>query len=218
MLDRVERLRDGTRVHVRAIDAADRQRLADGFARLSPESRYRRFFASAPRLTDAMLDRLTANDGWNRLALGAVLPAADGSDGESLGVARFARLADEPDTAEVAIAVIDAHQQRGVGRLLFAALIDAARERGIARFRASVLRENAPARAMVEHLADQLTVRDEGDCLVYDFVLPGVTDAAPGGVLGRLLRAAASGVHVVFRVLGVGEPEAPAGTTGGDAA
>ena len=59
---------------------------------------------------------------------------------------------------EVAVAVIDAKQRLGLGQLLLRALVDAARERGIRRFRATLLSENAPARSLLEGLADQFSV------------------------------------------------------------
>src|SRR5262245_37555867 len=124
------------------IGPADRARLAAGFAKLSPESRYRRFFTAMPRLPDHTLDRLVATDGWNHVAIGAEVASDDPAAAEGLGVAHFVRLPESPDVAEVAIAVIDARQRLGLGHLLLQALVTAARERGIRRFRATILGEN----------------------------------------------------------------------------
>jgi hypothetical protein len=44
-------LRDGSRVAIRPIEPDDREMLAEGFGRLSPESRYRRFFTPMPALS-----------------------------------------------------------------------------------------------------------------------------------------------------------------------
>src|SRR4051794_40181867 len=49
-------LPDGHRIIVRPIDTHDRPRLEAAFARLSTESRYRRFLASTPDLTPRQFD------------------------------------------------------------------------------------------------------------------------------------------------------------------
>ena len=123
------RLRDGTRVRMRPIGPADRARLAAGFQKLSRESRYRRFFTAMPELPEKMLDRLVATDGWKHVAIGAEVASDDPALAEGLGVARFVRLEDVPDVAEVAVAVIDEKQGLGLGTLLLSALVQAARER-----------------------------------------------------------------------------------------
>ncbi len=45
-------LRDGSRVHIRQLRHSDRQLLLRGFRRLTPESRYRRFLAPMPTLSE----------------------------------------------------------------------------------------------------------------------------------------------------------------------
>ena len=61
-----------------------------------------------------------------------------------MGVARFIRLADEPEVAEVAVTVIDAWQRRGLGTLLLEHLTDQARSQGITPLqRADLEREHA---------------------------------------------------------------------------
>jgi len=108
--------------------------------------------------------------------------------------------------AEVAVAVIDAKQRLGLGQLLLRALVDAARDRGIRRFRATLLSENAPARSLLEGLADQFSVHREDGCLVYKVPLPERPDEElRGGILYRLLKLAAGGLGFVFRVLGSGD-------------
>ena len=204
----VHHLRDGTPVRLRLIGPADRARLAAGFEKLSRESRYLRFFTAMPRLPERMLDRLVATDGWKHVAIGAEVASDDPAAAEGLGVARFIRLDDAPDVAEVAVAVVDAKQGLGLGTLLLRALVDAARERGVHRFRAMLLSDNASARALVEELAENVSVRRENGSLVYEIVLPERAEEEPAGnVLDRLLKLAASGVQFVFRVIGRNEIE-----------
>ena len=204
----VHHLRDGTPVRLRLIGPADRAQLAAGFEKLSRESRYRRFFTAMPTLPDRMLDRLVATDGWKHVAIGAELASDDPAGAEGLGVARFIRLDDAPDVAEVAVAVVDAKQKLGLGSLLLRELVEAARERGIHRFRAMMLAENSPARALMEDLGEEVSVRRENGYLVYEIILPERTEEPPkGNVLERLLKLAAGGVQFVFRVVGGSDAE-----------
>ena len=54
-------LRDGSRIVIRPIEPGDRAALAEGFLRLSPESRYRRFFGPVAELSDRQLDYFTGS-------------------------------------------------------------------------------------------------------------------------------------------------------------
>ena len=59
-------LAQGLRVRLRTVTPADRQKLVEGFARLSAESRYQRFLSTKSELTDADLKFLTTPDGSRR--------------------------------------------------------------------------------------------------------------------------------------------------------
>jgi len=193
---------DGTRVRMRLLRPADRDRLVAGFAKLSPESRYRRFFTAMPRLPEATLQRLLDTDGWNHVAIG--LETADGGPPEGVAVARFIRLPDAPDTAEAAIAVVDHMQRRGLGKLLLAALADAARERGIRRFRAEVMRDNDAIAHLLHDLDREIQPASvDGGLAVYELALePRSPDASVAGGLLQMLRLAARGLQVLVRRLG----------------
>ena len=66
------RLADGLTATIRCLRPEDRGLLEEGFRRLSPESRYLRFFAAKERLNDAELRYLTEIDGAMHFAIGAV--------------------------------------------------------------------------------------------------------------------------------------------------
>jgi GNAT superfamily N-acetyltransferase len=125
--DCVHELRDGARVLVRPIAPDDRAALAAGFARLSPESRFRRFLSPKKQLTEDDLDVLTRVDHHDHEALVAL----EADTGEGIGVARFVRTG--PDRAEPAVVVADDWQGRGVGTLLLDLLAERAWEEGSAR-------------------------------------------------------------------------------------
>ena len=136
----IERLRDGSLVRVRPLGPDDKARVLEGFRALSNESRYRRFFGAVATLSEATLRYLTEIDQANHLAWIAVDPAREGEP--ALGVARCVRIVTEPNVAEVAVAVADTHQNRGLGSLLLERLAEAALGKGMTTFRAVVLWEN----------------------------------------------------------------------------
>lgn len=168
------RLRDGTPVRLRLIDARDRERLRDGFEHLSPTSRYRRFFTPVPRLTESMLRKLVATDDLDHVAVGAEVGGPGFRRRDGLGVARFIRSKERPFEAEMAVAVIDDMQRRGLGLLLVQALCWAARRRGVERFTAIVLPENDGMRALVRVIDPSAQVRLEDGLRVYDMSVPDI--------------------------------------------
>jgi GNAT superfamily N-acetyltransferase len=190
---RSHRLAEGTDVTVRMLRPADRAAFLAGFERLSPEARYFRFFTPMPRMPASVLDRLLHTDGIDHVALSAWHDAGDGRP-EPIGVARFIRLAAGSDTAEAAIAVVDAMQGRGVGRLLLADLCEAARERGIRRFRGEIMVRNKAVVALLHDLhATRVAV--DGNIAAYELDVPATPEAEPAhGILGRVLASIARGV------------------------
>jgi GNAT superfamily N-acetyltransferase len=192
-------LRDGTHVVVRHIRPSDAPELRRAFDRLSPESRYRRFFGGVPQLTDASLHYLTDVDGRDHVAIVATTdgPEPDGATG--LGVARFVRLQDEPTVAEAAVTVVDDSQRKGLGRLLATKLAEAARERGIHTFRSDVLADNEPMRAIMSEVGAVEREASAG-VLTYDIPLDAAQES-PGPV-DWILRAAAISMAILHRRLG----------------
>jgi RimJ/RimL family protein N-acetyltransferase len=152
-------LPDGTQVAFRDIRPDDKDALSLALDRLSPESRHSRFLSPKPRFTANELRYLTEVDGTDHVAIAAVL--AD--DPETIiGVARYVRLRDLPDTAEAAIAVGDRFQGQGLGRELGRRLADAARAGGITRFTATMLGDNVAAHRLFHSISDRLEGRVEG--------------------------------------------------------
>jgi GNAT superfamily N-acetyltransferase len=139
---------DGTPVRLRLVSPKHREKLAEGFEKLSLESRHRRFFSTRSRLSESDLDYLTDVDQLHHVALGAELDGGT-RDGEGVGVARFIRLGDASTTAEAAFTVIDEFQGLGLGRILFDRLAAAGRERGVQTFRATHFRDNESMRKLL---------------------------------------------------------------------
>ena len=143
-------LRDGTRVRVRPIRPDDEPRLVALYDHLSQDSRYQRFFSVMRRLPPDWAHFLANVDYVERLALVAEAPG----DTETLiAVARYEPTS-EPHTAEVAFAVQDAWQNRGLGTIMFRDLLAAARGNGIKRFRAWVLGDNRRMLDLIARLGE----------------------------------------------------------------
>ena len=179
-----ERLRDGNEILIRPIRPDDREELAAGVRRLSPESRYRRFFTPTNELSASELSYLTDVDHHDHEALVALEPAS----GHGIGVARFVRSADDPEVAEVAVAVADSWQNRGVATALLGRLTQRAREEGVRRFSAEILADNRPMLELIDDLGD-VTLRhlDQGSVQI-ELELP---PEGIGAALRESLRAAA---------------------------
>ncbi|HEY5785523.1 MAG TPA: GNAT family N-acetyltransferase, partial [Microlunatus sp.] len=173
-------LADGGVSRLRPIRPDDAELLVEFYDRVSPESKYLRFFAPYPRLSAKDVARFTQVDYIDRVALIVTLGE------QMIGVGRYDRL--ENDQAEVAFLVEDAHQGRGIAQLLLEHLAEAARERGITKFVAEVLPQN---RRMAQVFADAgYRVQkgyDDGVLMVEFAILP--TDTSVGVMERREHRA-----------------------------
>ncbi|MCB5906452.1 bifunctional acetate--CoA ligase family protein/GNAT family N-acetyltransferase [Streptomyces pinistramenti] len=138
-------LRDGGTARIRPITPDDAARLVSFYEQVSDESKYYRFFAPYPRLSDRDVHRFTHHDYVDRVGLAATV------GGEFIATVRYDRINDQglpaknpgDDQAEVAFLVQDAHQGRGVASALLEHIAAVARERGIRRFAAEVLPANS---------------------------------------------------------------------------
>jgi len=148
--------RDGTQLYVRHVKPSDSDLIAKGWLQLSQTSQQRRFLAPKPVLTKADLRYLTEVDGHDHVALIA-LRLDDPT--QLVAVARYVRLADDPETAEVAVTVADAKQGMRIGTKLGVLLADEARGRGVKRFSASILSDNRPALRLIAAMTDRLESR-----------------------------------------------------------
>ena len=189
----VVELREGQRIGIRPIDSGDKELLSRAFERLSPETRYRRFFAPLRRLTEQDLRYLTEVDHRDHEALVAFQP----EDGELIGVARYVR-SEEPTEAEVAVVVGDPWQGRGVATALLDRLVVRARETGIDHFVALVLSENQDAIELFRHVAPgEATTRRSASGHVEMLIEIPEPGALPDSRLAGVLRTVAAGALAV---------------------
>jgi RimJ/RimL family protein N-acetyltransferase len=107
-------LADGRRLTIRPIEREDGAGLRGLFARLTPDSRYRRYHSPKPELTDIDLERLLDIDHVHHEALAAV----DETDGSFVAAARYAQVPGQPGVAEVAVEVADELHGQGIATAL----------------------------------------------------------------------------------------------------
>jgi ribosomal protein S18 acetylase RimI-like enzyme len=132
-------------VTVRPLRSGDAATVAALFARLGDDSRRRRFGGAKPRLSERELGVLARVDGSRH----ALVAYVDG-DSRPAGIAHLAR---DGASAEVACAVADECQGRGVGRVLLDELAALARAAGIRELRATVCGDNPRVVALASRLA-----------------------------------------------------------------
>jgi len=127
------------------------------FERLSERSRQSRFHGAKPCLSRSDLRSLASID-RNRRALVAYV----GHDPKPVAIARLVR---EGSSAEIAFAVADEYQHRGIGTALAGELVDRARADGVTEITALVSADNRAAVSLLRRIANVMSVRFEGSDL-----------------------------------------------------
>ena len=184
-------LPDGRRLLFRPIEPDDKDRLVAGFERLSPESRYRRFFRSIDHLSPKQLEYLTEVDGVDHVAWVAILPDAHPEE-QGAGVARWIRLPDEPEAAEAAVTVVDSLHGLGIGTTLLHLLGREAVARGVKCFKAWVLGENQTIQGLLKEMGAR-PGRWEAGTLEMTVPLPDDPDELEATPAPLILKAVAEG-------------------------
>jgi RimJ/RimL family protein N-acetyltransferase len=139
--------RERTRVTIRPIEAVDASGLSDFYAALSPESRARRFLGASRGISQEMAARFAGADHIIDDGLVAVLHEQGPRDGQIVGHATLT--SDGARPPEIAFAVADAWQRRGIGTALLREVIGVADRRGIPRLNAVLLADNVAMRRLL---------------------------------------------------------------------
>ena len=151
-------LRDGSNVLIRQVQSTDAPLLADGFTRLSAQSRQMRFLTRKKELSPADLRYFTDVDHNDHEAIGALSAA----DGRGVGIARYVRDADDPQAAEIAVTIVDDWQGRGLATELLTQLAGRARSEGIHRLTALVAADNAAVAGLAQAMGADRVGRGRG--------------------------------------------------------
>ncbi len=187
-------VRDGSTAQVRPIGPTDADALTEFYARVSEQSKYFRFFAPYPVLSDRDVERFTHVDHHQRVAFVV-------TRGNSIvAVGRYDAI-NEHD-AEVAFLVQDDYQGKGLGQLLLEHLAQAGRERGYRRFVAEVLPDNVPMIRVFREQGYAVAGGFEDGVMRLEFSID-PTDTAMGVVQAREHRFEAASIDRIFNVSSV---------------
>jgi ribosomal protein S18 acetylase RimI-like enzyme len=154
---RILKPKHGPPLVVRPLRRGDVGTVIAVFERLGPQSRRARFNGPKPCLTSSELRELAAIDANHHALVGYV-------EGDPLPVA-IAGLVRDGRSAEIAFAVADEYQHRGIGSALAAELIADARAAGITEITALASSGNSAAVKLLRRTANVLDVRFEGSDL-----------------------------------------------------
>lgn len=192
-------LPDGGVMRLRLVRPDDRDGIVEAFQRLSIESRVQRWFYPKMRLTEEELDALVSPIDDQHGAIAAVELAPDGSENSAIGLARFVRSKDHPDTAEIAITIVDDWQGLGIGRILLHRLLAMISERGIPHVDGRLQAENRAMRHLLEPYVPKDGFTREDSTLRFRFLVP----AAGDPLMAQLARNAAA-VARMFKCMAEG--------------
>lgn len=148
------------RVVIRPIRPADGEALERFYRDLSAESRWARFFGATAGISPGQSSSFCSPDHQHREGFIAELPATSSDSARLVG-----HLCLEPDgrrSAEVAIAVADRFQGRGIGRRLMSAGLEWAGRQGIETLTATMLEGNVGIRRLLTGMGLPATFHPQG--------------------------------------------------------
>ncbi len=171
MKPEVRILDGGQRILFRPVEPGDKDLVRAGFDALSRESRYQRFAMPKAKLTAAELAFYTELDGVRHFAVAAGRVDEQDQPIEGIGIARYVSVSDAEATAEIAIVVVDAYQNCGIGTRLLELLLIEGKRNGVEHMVAHVQRNNRTAMLLVEKCVDRFDVHLEGSYRVFTWDL-----------------------------------------------
>src|SRR5215469_10522092 len=160
-------LRDGSTATVRVATLEDAASVAGFYHRLSPESRRRRFFSFAEPTTDFVRSLCDSSNPQKQLTL--LVTRRPGDIENIIGAGTYIRR--DEKTAEVAMAVDDTQQGKGIGTHLLERLALLAARSGVTRFWAVTQLDNRGMIDVFHHSGFPVTERFDHGYLELDFSL-----------------------------------------------
>jgi RimJ/RimL family protein N-acetyltransferase len=156
-----EVLADGCRVEIRVLRPDDRAALLAAIEQTSSQSLYSRFFGVRRAFTEQEITFFLNLDFVSHVALVAVVD--EGNCPVIAGGGRY--IVVQPGKAEVAFAVVDKYQRKGIGAALMRHLVAIARIAGLQELIAEVLPDNLPMLKVFEKSGLNLTTKRESGVL-----------------------------------------------------
>jgi len=144
-------LRDGTEIFLRPVKETDGPLLSELFKELSPSSVRLRFLSLLHALPEELVYQFTHVD--YKKTFGLVTLSNRENSGPIIGVARYA-YDSERELPELAVAVRDDWQGKGLGSLLLSRVMAIGKENGFSRFEAMI----DPQNKTIMHIFRQIGV------------------------------------------------------------
>ncbi|MEO8480855.1 MAG: GNAT family N-acetyltransferase [Acidobacteriota bacterium] len=168
-------LRDGTVVTVRPTEPVDLSRMEAFFHALSPDSLYQRFFRAGTPSRTFVAPWCDPSQPQESFTLVATRRDAGGE--QFVAVATYVRTV--TGVAEVAFAVSDHYQGKGIGTALLERLVLVGAHNGFATFRASTLRANLAMQEVFRQSGFQIATSPDQDVVSIVLTLtPSATSTA----------------------------------------
>jgi ribosomal protein S18 acetylase RimI-like enzyme len=161
-LETYRRTKTGLEILLRPVKISDEPLLKDFFHRFSDDSLYRRFF-SHPDIPHEFLQKFVVIDYRKQMAILAV--RQEGEKEEIVGIGQY-WIQETAHTADIAFAVRDDYQNKGIGFELFSYITYLAKKHGLLGFTANVLMDNAPMLHLFRKMGFDIV--KTGDAGVYD--------------------------------------------------
>jgi acyl-CoA hydrolase/RimJ/RimL family protein N-acetyltransferase len=152
----------GFEILLRPIKMSDEPLLKEFFHRFSDDSLYRRFF-SHPELPHEFLQKFVVIDYTRQMAILAVIQERKRE--EIIGIGQY-WIQEVDHTADIAFAVRDDYQNKGIGLELLSYLTYLAKKQGLLGFTANVLMDNVPMLHLFRKMGFDIV--KTGDAGVYD--------------------------------------------------
>lgn len=153
----------GLEVLLRPVKISDEPLVKDFFHRFSDDSLYRRFFSRWPDLPHDFLQKFVIIDYTKKMVILAVIQK--GEKEEIIGIGQY-WIQGATHTADIALAVRDDYQNKGIGFQLFSYITYLAKKQGLLGFRASILMENDPMLRLCRKMG--FHIEKTGSAGVYD--------------------------------------------------
>ena len=180
-------LRDGSTATVRVATLDDAPAVVALFHRLSPESRQHRFFSLSEPTPEFVRSLCDSSNPRRQLTL--VITRTSGKNDAIIAAGSY--IARDDKSAEVAMAVEDRFQGKGIGTHLLERLALLAARAGFTRFWAVTHLENRGMVEVFRHSGFALTEKVESGCLELDFsVLPTESSVQLSEMRDRVFTAA----------------------------
>jgi acetyltransferase len=153
-------LADGRPLLIRPLAPRDAGVLQDFVRGLSVTARYQRFQSALRELSPDLLERLLAIDYRSSMAFVAVV--FEHGRGKIIGEVRYAPALEGSGATDFALAIADAWQRQGIGRLLFDHLLRYAERNGITRMQGDVLHDNRAMLVLARQFGFALRLHPDG--------------------------------------------------------